>query len=297
MDASCLNPFLTSYIGSLYERTRSEKKGLKLGFDWIIYQLALARDWLPVRLPFHPRMQEEVSKPKSEPEFGIDCAFLLPAKRDLYIFVLKDEELTYGNWTRCSFDTDLRRASAPDLRKADLSQVERVKIILAYNKGEDDAGMHEFDNLVSSLGQTIYNSVHLQFERWNLFRIVEEVKHDLLKPELLPQHLSEHFRYICSQVHDFDFGTEQWQNQLVVNWKSFLKVILKDPDERKVRLVPVVLLIANNYRKEAAGSRIGWIDLVEWAMLALWECWRNAPNEQMHQIIFQIWIQFYIFQR
>jgi len=296
MDVSSLNSFLTTYIGSLYERTRSEKTGLKLGFDWIIYRLALARDWLPVRLPFYPRTDEQVSKPKSEPEFGIDFAFLLPSAKELWVYVLKDEELTYANWTKYDFDTDLRMAATPDLRRHNVTDVQTVKIILAYNKGENDSGVKAFENLVGSLGSQIGGNVHREFERWNLFRIVEEVKKDLLKPDLLPQHLSEHFRYICRQIQEFDFGTEAWENQLVTNWKSFLKILLSSPDERKVRLVPVVLLIANNFRKNAANSRVGWTDLVEWAMLALWDCCKDACDEQIEQIVLQTWIQFYIFQ-
>ena len=34
--------FLTYYVQSLGERTREEKLGTKFGFDWIIYNLALA---------------------------------------------------------------------------------------------------------------------------------------------------------------------------------------------------------------------------------------------------------------
>ncbi len=296
MDVSSLNSFLTTYIGSLYERTRSEKTGLKLGFDWIIYQLALARDWFPVRLPFYPRTDGQVSKAKSEPEFGIDFAFLVPSEKELRVYVLKDEELTYANWTKCDFDTDLRMAATPNLRHHDVTEIQAVRVILAYNKGENNSGVTAFENLVDSLGSQIGDNVHLAFERWNLFRIVEEVKKDLLKPDLLPQHLSERFRYICRQMQDFDFGMEQWENQLVTTWKSFLGVLLRDPDERKVRLVPVVLLIAANYRKDTPNSQVGWIDLVEWAMLALWDCCRDKADEQMKQVVLQTWRQLYIFQ-
>ena len=53
--------FLTYYIRSLGERTRDEKRGTKLGFDWIIYNLALAEDWSPHRLPFLRGRQRNVN--------------------------------------------------------------------------------------------------------------------------------------------------------------------------------------------------------------------------------------------
>jgi len=72
--------------------------------------------------------------------------------------------------------------------------------------------------------------------------------------------------------------------------------LLSDLDERKVRLLPVVLLIARDHAKNTPDSRIGWIDLVEWAMLALWDCGRRVDDILIHQTVFQTWIQFYIFQ-
>ena len=68
--------FLTYYIRSLAERTRVEKGGTKYGFDWIIYNLALAKDLIPYRLPFFRSGPTEVSKSKTEAEFGIDSSFV-----------------------------------------------------------------------------------------------------------------------------------------------------------------------------------------------------------------------------
>jgi hypothetical protein len=68
--------FLTYYIRSLAERTRVERSGTKFGFDWIIYNLALAADWTPHRLPFVRGGADELSKTKTENEFWIDMAFL-----------------------------------------------------------------------------------------------------------------------------------------------------------------------------------------------------------------------------
>ena len=68
--------FLTYYIRSLAERTRVEKTSTKFGFDWVIYNLALADDLTPHRLPFFRGGPDEMSKTKTEPEYGIDCSFL-----------------------------------------------------------------------------------------------------------------------------------------------------------------------------------------------------------------------------
>src|SRR5947209_6316217 len=133
--------FLTYYIRSLFERTRVEKNGTKFGFDWVIYNLALAADWTPQRLPFLRTGADDFSKTKTENEFGIDFAFLSRDRRTLYIFVLKDEVLNSQNWTKHSFDDDLRKACAPDLSIPELSEANGVRVILAYNKDEDQAGV------------------------------------------------------------------------------------------------------------------------------------------------------------
>jgi len=292
--------FLTNYISSLLERTRIEKKSIKLGFDWLIYQLALAKNWQPIRLPFF-RQSEGVVKTKTEAEFGVDLSFLSPTRKELYIFVLKDEALTNLNWTRHNFDRDIRMAAAPDLQLQGLEMVNSVKVILAYNKDEDQNGIELYKRLIASLPQKIGNNVSLSFERWNLTKIVEEVESHLMSPELLPQYLSGQFRYICSQVKDFDYGSEEWEHQLIPNWRNFLNIALQDPiDERKLRLIPVVLLILNHYRKETPNSYPGWIDLVEWAMLSIWSCYQrlsdNNKNKKLKKIIVEIWLQFYILE-
>ena len=58
--------FLINYICSLLERTRVEKSTIKLGFDWLIYQIALANNWLPVRLPFFRQAGDVTPKTKTE---------------------------------------------------------------------------------------------------------------------------------------------------------------------------------------------------------------------------------------
>lgn len=301
MSDSSFETFLTDYVCSLLERTRAEKKSIKVGFDWLIYQIALSNEWIPVRLPFFRQPGDTIPKTKTEAEFGIDLSFLMSSKQKLYIFVLKDEILNNQNWTRHDFDRDIRMAVSPDLELQGLELVNSVKVILAYNKDEDQNGIKAYDNLIASLPKKIGDNVSLTFERWNLTRIVEEVKSHLISPELLPQHLSGQFRYICAQVGDFDYGTEEWEHQLIPNWRNFLNIALQDPiDERKLRLMPVALVILNHYRKDVPNSYSGWIDLIEWAMLSLWQCYQDLPDKDkdkdMKMIIIKIWLQFYIFE-
>src|SRR4051794_1048834 len=91
--------FLTYYVRSLAERTRAEKASTKFGFDWIIYNLALAENLTPYRFPFIRSGANAISKTKTEAEFGIDSSFLSPDRKTLTIFVLKDEVLSNSNWT------------------------------------------------------------------------------------------------------------------------------------------------------------------------------------------------------
>ncbi|MFW9876707.1 MAG: hypothetical protein ACFFG0_26735 [Candidatus Thorarchaeota archaeon] len=280
---------------SLGERTRVEKKTTKIGFDWIIYNLALSNNWTLIRLPFFRQPDALAVKTKSEAEFGMDFCFLSPKRNELFIFVLKDEELNNKNWTGNNFDKDLRMASAPDISHKEFCKVNTVKVILAYNKDEDRTGTELFDRLTASLGTKIKDNITLSFERWNISKIVEEVKTKLISPDLLPQHLSSQFNYICSQIADFNFGSIEWEKQLIPNWKSFLNILLTDPiDERKLRLIPVTLIILHHYRKKSPNSYPGWIDLIEWAMLSLWACYSNIRTKKLKDIISDIWIQFYI---
>lgn len=295
MNTGTLNTFLTNYVLSLFERTRVEKRNEKFGFDAIIYNLSISKDWIPIRLPFFRQIDSIGGKIKTEAEFGIDMAFLTPMKDALIIFVLKDEALNNKNWTTHNFDSDLRMAAAPDLTLKELSDIKSVKIILTYNKDEDQVGIKLFENLVLSLGTKIGDNISLSFERWNLTRIVEEIKDHLLSPQLLPQHLSGLLSYICSQVTDFDYGTTEWENQLIPNWKNFLRTALKDPiDERKIRLIPIALLILHHYRKRSQNSYPGWLDLIEWAMLPLWASYEKLDEEKLKKIVIEIWLYFYV---
>jgi hypothetical protein len=288
--------FLTYYVRSLAERTREEKRGTKFGFDWIIYNLALAEDWRPHRLPFLRAGPNDTSKAKTEPEFGVDLAFVSPDHETLRIFVLKDEVLNNTNWTRQSFDIDLRNASAPDLSEPELRTIKHVEVILAYNKDEDRTGIELFERRIASLGSRAGDQASLGFDRWNLTEIVSRVKTSLLTPSLLPQKFFSQFSYICSQFADFRDGSDEWNNQLIPNWRRFLaSVLVENADERCARLLPVALLILREHGNDNPTAETGWIDLMEWGMLAAWRVVQVGPErEGVAKAVLQMWIEFYL---
>src|SRR5437667_4266793 len=103
MNADLKTSFLKYYIRSLAERTRVEKTGTKFGFDWIVYNLALAENLIPYRLPFIRGSSTEISKTKTEAEYGVDLSFLSHDASLLTIFVLKDEVLSNRAWIANDF--------------------------------------------------------------------------------------------------------------------------------------------------------------------------------------------------
>lgn len=287
--------FLTYYIRSLGERTREEKRGTKFGFDWIIYNLGIAEDWTPHRLPFLRGGADETSTTKTEPEFGVDLAFLSPDRKTLRIYVLKDEVLNNRNWGEHSFDLDLRNAATPDLSGADLKDVEAVEVILAYNKDENQTGIKLFENLTNGLGTKVGDDVRLSFDRWNLTKIVDKVESHLLTPSLLPQKFFSHFSYICAQFADFRHGSDEWTYQLIPNWRRFLQELLSEKaDERCVRLLPVALLILQEHGKDNPTSDTGWIDLIEWGILSAWDVARRSTKKPISNAVAQMWVFFYL---
>lgn len=295
MSADLSTSFLTYYIRILLERTREEKAATKFGFDWIIYNLALADDLIPYRLPFIRGGPDEISKTKTEAEFGVDLSFLSSDRKSLTIFVLKDEVLRNSTWTANGFDSDLRRASAPDLSPLEFQDVSQVKVVLAYNKDEDQTGIQLYNNLINSLGTKVGDRVSLSFERWNLTTITEKVKGKLLTPSLLPQRFFGFFSYICSQFADFRHGSDEWTQQLVPNWRRFLTDLLKDnADERSVRLLPVAMIILREQGSNNASGETGWLDLAEWAMLNIWNVFRTTEKVGVKKAITGIWIELYL---
>ena len=295
MTADVTTSFLTYYIRSLAERTRVEKTSTKFGFDWIIYNLALADDLTPCRLPFIRGGPDEISKTKTEPEFGIDCSFLSSDLKTLTIFVLKDEVLSNATWKAHDFDPDLRAATTVDLSPPEFKDVCEVKVILAYNKDEDQAGIEHYDRLTRSLGTKIRDDVRLSFERWNLTTLTQKVRQRLLTPSLLPQSFFSLFSYICSQFGDFRHGSDEWNRQLVPNWRRFLDDLLMDKaNERSVRMLPVALIILREHGVKNPSFETGYIDLAEWAMLAAWQVSRYTNNDVIRQAVFEMWVDFYL---
>lgn len=293
MTADTITSFLTYYLRGLAERTRKETAGTKYGFDWIIYNLALAVGWKPVRLPWLRTGDDDISKTKTEAEFGIDLSFLREDGESLVIFVLKDEILSYKNWTAESFDSDLRRAAVVNLTSAGLEQVKRVEVILAYNKDEEQAGVTSFDDTVRALGTKVGDRGTLSFSRWNLTEITERVRAHLLTPSLVPQHLFGQFSYLCAQVGDFVHGSDEWVNQLVPHWRRFLARLIDPVDLRMLRLIPVTLVILRSYGRDP-GKETGWLDLAEWAMLAAWRCAQKSDDPKVHRVVQEMWREFYL---
>lgn len=288
--------FLTFYIQSLGERTRDEEKGTKFGFDWTIYNLNIVGDWVPYRLPFIRSGHGETAKTKTEAEFGIDLAFLSGDGTRLRIFVLKDEALKNATWHKNFFDADLRSAASPPLDDPLLANVRSVHIILAYNKDEDHNGVELYNRLTIGLGDRLNNGVTRTFERWNLSRIVEEVREKLLSPQLLPQKFYSQFAYVCSQVAEFAYGSDEWQQQLTPNWRRFLSTLLGDhADERSVRLLPVALVILKQHLKSSS-AETAWIDLIEWAVLAAWNVRLKSDKRRVKEAVEQIWVEMYILE-
>lgn len=295
MSLDVTTSFLTYYIRSLAERSRVEKTSTKFGFDWIIYNLALADNLTPYRLPFIRSGPSEMSKTKTEAEFGIDASFLSADGEVLTIFVLKDEVLSNANWTAHGFDSDLRRAAAPDLTPPEFGKIREIRIVLAYNKDEDQTGIQLFTNLTKSLGTKIGNNLKLSFERWNLTTLTDKVRTKLLTPSLLPQQFFSLFGYICSQFGDFKHGSDEWNKQLIPNWRHFIDDLFKDDaDERSIRLLPVALIILREHGVSNPSAETGWIDLAEWAMIAAWRVCQTTDKNQVKQAVLQMWIGFYV---
>ena len=306
MSPEAIDNFLSLYIRSLLEESRNVQAGPRFGLDRIIHQLALADGLVAVRLPFFREGGDKLPKPKKEAEHGVDMSFLSRDRKTLLVFVIKDETLTYRNFISHGFDKDLRLAAAPDLDDPSLANIETVRIILTYNKDEDEEGVENFNRLVKTLGTKAGDRAHLVFERWNLTTITSLVKERLMTPSLLPDSFFRKFSYICAQFGDFDATSPHWNELLVPDWREFVSDVLKSPiNETNIRLVSIALIVLRQHakldekEKVTRGALIGWIELVEWAMLSLWNAAYNAPKKASRRIIgivAQFWVEFYLMQ-
>jgi len=295
MTPDSIKTFLRQYVASLKEETQRTSKGDRFGFDYLIEQLGRAEDWVLYRSPSHaPDTNEDLPQPKKEPEHGVDYAFLTRDRRQLIVFVLKDEKLTYANFESAKIRSDMSRASAPDLRPPELAGVTSVRVILAYNKLEDEEGVEEFDRQVQKLGTKVGDHVSLGFERWNLDRLVDEFHQKVLTPAVLPPNFFRKLTYICLQVEDFSHGSAQWEEVLIPDWREFLKLVLEDPVPRSVWMVAVALVVVQQHGKKEAAFATGWIDLLEWAMLALWDAALRSGKKEVTEAVVEIWMLSYV---
>jgi hypothetical protein len=71
-------------------------------------------------------------------------------------------------------------------------------------------------------------------------------------------------------------------------------VLKANPDERSVRLIPVALLIIREHGKKTPDFETEWIDLIEWAMLSLWQVYRKTSAKHVRAAILQMWDRFYL---
>ena len=82
---------------------------------------------------------------------------------------------------------------------------------------------------------------------------------------------------------------------LVPSWRRFLEELLKgEPDERAVRLLPVALIILREHGNQNPTADTGWIDLMEWAVLAAWRVHQTTNRKPVRTAIEQIWSEFYL---
>lgn len=293
--------FLTGYIRSLAEETRHDSAGPRYGFDHIIYELAVAQNLIPVRLSFFRQGGEELVRPKKEAEHGVDQSFVSRDGKKLLVFVLKDEVLNYKNWTKASFDTDLRRAREQDLSAPEFALIEEVCVILAYNKDDNEEGIESWEKYVRSSGTHVGDKAALTFQRWNLTAITEKVRDTLLTPSLLPENFFRRFTYLCWQVGDFVHNSPQWREVLLPDWREFLAAVLSAPvSERNVRLISVALIVLRSQGKRRADGTLdpsfetGWLDLMEYAVLALWRASSEVDDTAVRNSVFEIWLKYYL---
>ena len=115
MGPETISTFLTDYLHSLKEESRDDKNGRRYGFDHIIQKWAESQSLVSLRLPSYFEGAGAAPKPKKEAEFGEDFKFISSDGKTLFVFVLKDEKLTYAGFTTDNFDKDISLACNQDL--------------------------------------------------------------------------------------------------------------------------------------------------------------------------------------
>lgn len=298
MTPDTITTFLSGYLHSLREETRDEKTGAKFGFDHVVLKLAEADNLIPLRLAFHRGGRASAPKPKKEHEFGEDLKVISRDGTQLTVFVLKDEPLTYKNWTVQGFEKDLTHAVAQDLTAPELRRVNEVRVVLIYNKDEEARGVDAFDKFVKSRPPKVGESAKLVIERWNLTDLTERVRVNLAaSPAVLPERFFRAFSYICWQVQDFSHGSEQWREVLIPDWREFLTSVLPEKAaEREVRMITMALIVLHGHGKADPSWETGWIELMEWAMLALWQVAARTKDKKAKVAVWTAWVSLYLAQ-
>lgn len=298
MTPEIITTFLSGYLHSLREETREEKTGIKHGFDHIILKLAEADDLVSLRLAFHRGGRTATNKPKKEHEFGEDLKVISRDGRQLTIFVLKDEPLTYKNWTAEGFEKDMTLAVAQDLSPSELRRVREVRVVLVYNKDDESRGVEAFEKFAKSRPPKVGKTAKLVIDRWNLTALTERVRDKLVSsPAILPERFFRSFSYLCWQAEDFAHGSEQWREVLIPDWLEFLNNVLhKKAGEREVRIVTMSLIVLHSHGKPDPSWETGWIELIEWAMLGLWRVAARSKDKKTVHAVWLTWLSLYLTQ-
>lgn len=295
MTLESIKTFVSGYLQSLTEETRDDRRGPRYGFEQIILQLAQEADWIPLRLSFHRGGPDASSKPKKEHEYGVDQKFITRDGKLMIVFVLKDEPLTYRNWESHKFNSDMSFACNQNMSEQGLERVEEVKIILGYNKGEEARGLEAFEKFVGSQRDYI-GKAKLTIERWNLDKLTDLVLEKLLKsPAILPERFFRKFSYICGQVNDFSHGSPQWEEVLIPDWIEFIDLVLAGPvSVQSLRLISISLLVLHSHGKQEPSFATGWIELLEYAVIAVWKVTRKTTDKKVLSVVMEIWLHLYV---
>ena len=213
------------------------------------------------------------------------------------IFVLKDEPLTYKNWTAYDFDRDLRLAMSPDLNTQAVEHVTAVSVILAYNKDDQQNGVEAYDRFVAAAPTRVGDTVALTFTRWNLSELVEQTIRHILSPALLPERFFGQLSYLAAQIADFTHGSDTWEQQLIPNWKRFIDDVLSETKgTRGPELIPVALIILREHARSNPSHETGWIDLLELAAIALWNAATQRQEPAFYDTVRRFWDDLYILE-
>src|ERR1019366_3582608 len=90
-------------------------------------------------------------------------------------------------------------------------------------------------------------------------------------------------------------GSDAWEQQLVPNWKQFLDDVLSgSAGTRGPALIPVALIILRQHADSNPSAETGWIDLIEWAAIALWRLQVQKTDRDIAAAVRRFWGDFYI---